>query len=200
MLFFDDHDFGAAHSGWVVVRAKNHNKIRLPKRVSRGVVLMASTMLQYKCFVFFKLNSHISCCKKSSPSSQGRKTPFGSKERTMYSPYKEKAKMVQKHTRKKRHILKKTHVCLSGRLHIEGRLNEGPRLQRKHKDENEANKNKRNIRERHHDICKPNARRAQVRATCSSSTRASEPARARLLWVILSLVLPVTFGHTHCMP
>ena len=28
------------------------------------------------------------------------------------------------------------HVWLSGRLHIEGRLNEGPRLQRKHKDEN----------------------------------------------------------------
>ena len=33
---------------------------------------------------------------------------------------------------------KKKHVWLSGRLHIEGRLNEGPRLQRKHKYENEA--------------------------------------------------------------
>ena len=28
------------------------------------------------------------------------------------------------------------------------------------------------------------------------STRASEPARARLLWAILSLVFPVTFGNT----
>ena len=61
----------------------------------------------------------------------------------------------------------KKHVWLSGRLHIEGRLNEGQRLRRrKHKDENEAKQNKRNTRERRHDICKPNARRAQVRATC----------------------------------
>ena len=60
----------------------------------------------------------------------------------------------------------KKHVWLSGRLHIEGRLNEGPRLQRKHKDENEAKQNKRNTREIRHGICKPNARRAQVRATC----------------------------------
>ena len=41
----------------------------------------------------------------------------------------------------------KKHVRLSGRLHIEGRLNEGPRLQRKHKDENGAKQNKRNTRE-----------------------------------------------------
>ena len=34
----------------------------------------------------------------------------------------------------------KEHVWLSGRLHVEGRLSEGPRLQRKHEDENEANK------------------------------------------------------------
>ena len=40
------------------------------------------------------------------------------------------------------------------------------------------------------------ARRIQVRATWGQSTMASEPARARLLWAILSLVLPVTFGHT----
>ena len=71
-----------------------------------------------------------------------------------------------------------------------------PRLQRKHKDENEAKQNKRNTRERRHDICKPNARRVQVRATCGQSTRASESARARLLEAILFLVLPVTFGHT----
>ena len=60
-------------------------------------------------------------------------------------------------------------MWLSGRLHIKGRLNEGPRLQRKHKDENEAKQNKRNTRERRHDICKPNARRVQVRATCGYS-------------------------------
>ena len=59
-----------------------------------------------------------------------------------------------------------------------------------------TNQTKRNTRERHHDICKPNARRIQFRATCGYSTRASEPARVRLLWAILSLVLPVTFGHT----
>ena len=50
-----------------------------------------------------------------------------------------------KNTRKKRHLKKnkKKHVWLSGRLHIEGRLNEGPWLQRKNKDENEAKQNKR---------------------------------------------------------
>ena len=55
-----------------------------------------------------------------------------------------------KNTRKKRHLQKKKkkYVWLSGRLHIEGRLNEGPRLQRKHKDENEAKQNKRSTRER----------------------------------------------------
>ena len=106
--------------------------------------------------------------------------------------------MVQKILGKPRHLKKKKkkHVWLSGRLHIEGRLNEGPRLQRKHEDENEAKQNKRNTRERRHDICKSNARRAQVRATCGWSTRTSEPARTRLLWAILSLVLLVTFGHT----
>ena len=79
--------------------------------------------------------------------------------------------MAQKNTRKKRHLQKKKkkHVWLSGRLHIEGRLNEGPRLQRKHKDENEAKQNKRNTRERRHDICKLNVRRAQVRATFVAS-------------------------------
>ena len=60
-----------------------------------------------------------------------------------YSPYKEKATMVQKifgksnngtNKRKK----KKKHMRLTGSLHIEGRLNEGPQLQRKHKDEIEA--------------------------------------------------------------
>ena len=50
----------------------------------------------------------------------------------------------------------KKHVWLSGRLHIEGRLNKGPRLQRKYKDENEAKQNKRNTRERRHDILSAN--------------------------------------------
>ena len=87
-------------------------------------------------------------------------------------------------------------MWLSGRLHIEGRLNERPRLQRKHKYESDAKQNKRNTRERWHDICNRNTRRIRVRATCGWLTRASEPARARLLWAILSVVLPVTFGHT----
>ena len=56
--------------------------------------------------------------------------------------------------------------------------------------------NKCNTKERRHGIFKPLAWRIQVRATCSYSTRASEPARARLLWANLSLILPVTFGHT----
>ena len=43
-------------------------------------------------------NSHIRRCKKSRPWSQGRKTPFGRKERTTYSPFKKKAAMVQKTT------------------------------------------------------------------------------------------------------
>ena len=62
--------------------------------------------------------------------------------------------MVQKNTRKKRHLKKKKtkHVRLSGRPHIEGRLNKGPRLQRKHKDGNEAKRNIRNTRERRHDV------------------------------------------------
>ena len=45
-------------------------------------------------------------------------------------------------------------------------------------------------------MCKSNARRIQVRATCGSSRRASESARARLFWAIPSLILRVTFGHT----
>ena len=114
------------------------------------------------------LNSHIiSWCQKSKPWSQSRKTPFGRKERTTYSIYKKgKAdNMVQKILGKS-DISKKRKRSTCGYLHIEGRLNEGPRLQRKHKDENEPKQNKRNTRERRHDICKPNdARRAQVRAT-----------------------------------
>ena len=77
---------------------------------------------------------------------------------------------------------------------MEGRLNEGPWLQRKHEDENEAKQNKGDTRERRHGICKPNARRIQVCAACGWSTRASKPARVRLLWAILSLVLPVRFS------
>ena len=57
-----------------------------------------------------------------------------------YSPYKEKTAKVQIYSEKatsphKQKEKRKKHVRLSGRLHIEGRLNEGPRLQRKHKDE-----------------------------------------------------------------
>ena len=64
-----------------------------------------------------------------------------------------------KNTRKTRHLKiskrkkeRNTCVWLLRRLHIEGRLNEGPRLQRKHKDENKAKQNKGNTRERRHGI------------------------------------------------
>ena len=41
------------------------------------------------------------------------------------------------------------------------------------------------------------ARRIQVRATCGLSNYGERTStRVRLLWAILSLVLPVTFGHT----
>ena len=90
--------------------------------------------------------------KNFSPWSQGRKTPSEGKERTTYSPFKEKAKRwykkylekataspnKQKEKRKKKR--EKKNAWLSGRLRIEGRSNGGPRLQRKHKDENGQNK------------------------------------------------------------
>ena len=83
-------------------------------------------------------------------------------------------------------------------MHIEERLNEGPRLQCKHKDENEIKQkqNRCNTREIKHDICKPNAWSIHVCTTCRLSIMENEPARTRLLWTILSLVLPVTFGYT----
>ena len=91
-----------------------------------------------------------------------------------------------------------THVWLSGRLHIEGRLNEAraARLQRNHKGKNDAKQNKRNTRERRHDICKPNARRAQVVPLVTSQQGRANQHEPALLWAILSLILPVTFGHT----
>ena len=54
--------------------------------------------------------------------------------------------MVQKNLEKatspnKQKEKRKKHVWLSGGLHIEGRLNEWPRLQRIHRDENEAKQN-----------------------------------------------------------
>ena len=69
--------------------------------------------------------------------------------------------MVQKYSEKatspKGKRDKHVALWLSGRLNIEERLNEGPRLQRKHKDENKAKQNKRNTIEKRHDVCKPNA-------------------------------------------
>ena len=81
----------------------------------------------------------------SSPWSQGRKTPFGRKERTTYSPtYEEKAEMVYKILEKSDMSKKKKHVWLSGHLYIEGRLKEGPRLQRKHNKDEKRSKAKQN--------------------------------------------------------
>ena len=50
-------------------------------------------------FIFIYLflwSSRRSRCQKSSPWSQGSKTPSGRKERTIYTPYKEKTTAVQK--------------------------------------------------------------------------------------------------------
>ena len=54
----------------------------------------------------------------------------GRKESTTYSPYREKAEMVQEILEKSdiseinQEVKRKKHVWLPGRLHIEGRLNE----------------------------------------------------------------------------
>ena len=82
-----------------------------------------------------------------------------------------------KNTRKKRHLQinkkrgkhkRKKHVWLSERRDSEGRLNEGPRLQRRHRRDEKTKQNKTNVtpEKKRHGICKPNARRIQVRATC----------------------------------
>ena len=57
-------------------------------------------------------------------------------------------------------------VWLSGRMPIEERLNEGPRLQLKQKYEKETKQHDRGTIEKRNNICKPNARRIQVRASC----------------------------------
>ena len=51
---------------------------------------------------------HTQNTQKSSPWSQGRKAPFGRKERTTYSPYKEQVEMVQKKYSEKATSKKKT--------------------------------------------------------------------------------------------
>ena len=55
---------------------------------------------------------------------------------------------------------------------------------------------KRNARERQDSVGKQNVRRIQVHTIYGLSTMANEPARARLLFAILSSVLPVTLGHS----
>ena len=91
-----------------------------------------------------------------------------------------------------------THVWLSGRLHTEGRLNEGPRLQRKHKDENEANKTN-NVTPEKDAMASANQtpvgyKFAPLVASQQGRENQREPACFGLSY--LSLVLPVTFGHT----
>ena len=88
-------------------------------------------------------------------------------------------------------------VWLSGLLHIEERLNDGLRLHSESKKtRTKQNRTHVNTRERRHAICKPNARKIQVRTICGYSTMARKSVRARLLWAILSFVLPVTFRHS----
>ena len=67
-----------------------------------------------KLFDFDWLNSHItSWCQKSSPWSQGRKTPFGRKERTTYSTLhtKRKRKWYKKYSEKRHLQKKKRNTC-----------------------------------------------------------------------------------------
>ena len=90
--------------------------------------------------------------KHNSEGKNVRRTFHSKRKRQGKKNYSETARSPNKQRRRKKH------VWLSGCLHIEG-----PRLQRKHKEENQA-ENKCNTRERRHDICKPNVRRMQVRA------------------------------------
>ena len=84
-------------------------------------------------------------------------------------------------------------VWLSGRLHIGERLNEGPRLQQKYEDENEAKQNKGNIMTSANQT--PGGYKfAPLVANQQGRANQHEPACFGLS--ILSLVLPVTFGHT----
>ena len=94
-------------------------------------------------------------------------------------------------------------VSLSGRMHTEERLNEGPRIQRKQKDENETKqKQKKTLPQRKAiqvwlwQIKTPRGYRFAPLVANQLPHMASESARARLLCAILSLALPVAFGHT----
>ena len=60
----------------------------------------------------------------------------------MYSPYKEKAEMVQKILGKSDISKKKKHVWLSGRLYIEEQLNEGRGFNESIKTKNKAKQGK----------------------------------------------------------
>ena len=92
---------------------------------------------------------------------------------------------------------RKKHMWLSRCLYIEGRLNEGLRLQRKHKDESKQSKtNVTPDKTPWHLQTKRPEDTSSRHLWLVNKARASEPARARLLWAVLSLVLPVTFGHT----
>ena len=83
--------------------------------------------------------------------------------------------------------------------HIEGRLNEGPRLQqKKHKYESEAKQNPRNTTQKYV-MASANQTPGRYKfapLVTSHQGRANQHESVRLLWDILSLVLPVTFVHT----
>ena len=92
------------------VRNNNNNNNRFFSYDTESFLILAFIALVSNPKIFcnvlrsiFLLNSHISWwCQKSSPWSQGRKTPFGRKERTAYSIVhtKRKPKWYKKNTRK----------------------------------------------------------------------------------------------------
>ena len=130
----------------------------------------------------------------------------------MIQKFSGKAAFISEETKKQRkgrRQLLGNCVWLSGRMYIEERrtierratgFSESKKT-KKTKKTKKQNQNKCNTRERRQGICKttksPEDRSSRhLWLLIVNYNMASEPARARLLWAILFLVLPVTFGHT----
>ena len=115
---------------------------------------------------------------------------------------KRKRKNGTKNIRKKRHLQINKRKKLSGRLHIEGRLDGGPRLQRKHKEDekrSKAKQNKTHVTTPEKDVMAsanqtPGGYKfAPLVAIVNKGERTSTSPLALGYHL---LVLPVTFGHT----